>query len=176
MVFTTSETAPIATDSAESITEKTNPFDWVCLQYATNECEEQLPGFDDYGDRLLQYDIRGCYNQQAKEHCKLLFSRSLCWTVTILNLIKAIMMLFVAYGSSETPILTIGDAIESFLMEEDHSTRAVGLISMASMEDQGKIRAMKDQEGFPSRTKFRFKRKRKFAAAGYYRWVVSTAV
>ncbi|KAK1473981.1 hypothetical protein CCUS01_05571 [Colletotrichum cuscutae] len=41
----------------------------------------------------------------------LLFSSVLCWTVTALNVIKGLLMLFVAYGNTERPVLTIGDAI-----------------------------------------------------------------
>ncbi|KAK1460952.1 hypothetical protein CMEL01_15249 [Colletotrichum melonis] len=56
-------------------------------------------------------------------HRKLLFSSTLCWTVTAFNFAKGVLMLFVAFGmGEEDPLMTIGDAVTSFLEDQDEST------------------------------------------------------
>ncbi|OHF03303.1 hypothetical protein CORC01_01356 [Colletotrichum orchidophilum] len=67
--------------------------------------------------------VTECYSQKTEEHCKLAFSSALCWTVTAFNFAKGVLMLFVAFGmGDEDPIMTIGDAVASFLQHRDEST------------------------------------------------------
>ncbi|CAI0645578.1 unnamed protein product, partial [Colletotrichum noveboracense] len=93
------------------------------------------------GGRNLQYSeavlslpiqnsaIKQCYAQRTPDHCKLLYSKTICWTVIGVNLFKAILMLLVAYGSYEKPILTIGDAVASYLEDIDKTTTSMCLTS-----------------------------------------------
>ncbi|KAJ0269270.1 hypothetical protein COL940_012603 [Colletotrichum noveboracense] len=76
--------------------------------------------------------VRCCYNNETDEHSKLFFSRSICWVVTTLNLVKAILMVLVAYdgiGNVEQPILTVGDAVASYLQDPDDHTQRMCLKS-----------------------------------------------
>ncbi|KAK0369045.1 hypothetical protein CLIM01_13602 [Colletotrichum limetticola] len=106
-------------------------------------------------------EVQGCYSQKTEERCKLMFSKTLCWIVTTLNLVKGILMLFVAYGNSERPLLNIGDAIESFLIEEDRYTRGMGLRSQAIQRKSGWWNA--------NLQKFDTTRRRKFVAGSLCR-------
>ncbi|KAF6828995.1 hypothetical protein CMUS01_08354 [Colletotrichum musicola] len=73
--------------------------------------------------RPLGTKVLECYSQKTDEHYKLFFSSILCWTVTAFNLVKAVLMLFVALGmGDEDPLMTIGDAVASFLQHRDETT------------------------------------------------------
>ncbi|KAF6796528.1 hypothetical protein CSOJ01_13126 [Colletotrichum sojae] len=61
--------------------------------------------------------------QKTDEHCKLFFSSTLCWVVAAFILLKAVLMLFVAFGmGDEDPLMTIGDVVASFLERQDEPT------------------------------------------------------
>ncbi|KAF6790759.1 hypothetical protein CSOJ01_14451 [Colletotrichum sojae] len=67
------------------------------------------------------------YSQRNDEHCKLKFSNLLCWIVVAVNLLKVALTLLVAFGRGESPLLTVGDAVASFLEHGDETTRGMCL-------------------------------------------------
>ncbi|KAF6802448.1 hypothetical protein CSOJ01_11575 [Colletotrichum sojae] len=90
-------------------------------------------------------------------------SNPLCWAVTALNLLKGILMLFVAFGSDEeTPLLTVGDAVASCMKEEDTSTESMCLAPRARIKKQNWDKIAVPYEAKP---------RRKFAAASFVRWI-----
>jgi hypothetical protein len=78
------------------------------------------------------YPVDYCLSERAEEHCKLQFVPAIAILVTILNLCKAILIFYVAFGttSTEEPLLTMGDAVASFLEEEDHTTKDMCLLTV----------------------------------------------
>lgn len=118
----------------------------------------------------LGLDVRGCYNKETFEHSRLFFSRAICWVVTTLNLAKAILMLFVAYdgiGNTEKPILTVGDAVASYIQIPDGHTQKM---------------CLKSKKGFskenwePSPKHFDHTRHRKFSGGSISSWVVCVSL
>lgn len=75
------------------------------------------------------FEVEFCLSQQTDEHCKLQFSLQIVIVIIIINTLKMILMLYVVFGLSETPLMTIGDAIASFLNEEDSTTKGCCLVS-----------------------------------------------
>lgn len=110
------------------------PYLWMCGQSGervagilagNSTCEDYLLELrtTSGGWKPLGSSVKECYSQKTEEHCKLLFSSALCWTVTAFNLAKGVLMLFVAFGmGEEDPLMTIGDAVASFLQYQDEST------------------------------------------------------
>jgi hypothetical protein len=77
----------------------------------------RLPCVDmdiDYASYLVDY----CYVQQTPEACRLYFIPSIGVIVVLMNLSKAVAMLLVAMRRRQ-PLLTVGDAVASFLEDED---------------------------------------------------------
>ncbi|KAF6802962.1 hypothetical protein CSOJ01_11236 [Colletotrichum sojae] len=145
--------------------------DWICKDWEPKSnsdektpCDDMLPRFKaEPGEwKLHGYRFKECYSQKTEEHCKLLFSSGLCWTVTVLNLLKAVLMLFVAFGGGERPILTIGDAVASFLKEEDPATKAMCLKSKKDFWKKDWLDMARQYDPRP---------RRKFAAATRARWL-----
>ncbi|KAF5515329.1 hypothetical protein CGCS363_v000120 [Colletotrichum siamense] len=152
-------------------------YKWLCKEHAYmmgNDYEGESPCDDMVANikkgsipwRPLGFEVRACYNKETAEHSKLFFSRSICWVVTTLNLVKAILMVLVAYDgidNGEQPILTVGDAIASYLQDPDKYTLKMCLKSK-------KCFTKKDWE--PSAKPFQATRHRKFSGGSVSRWVV----
>ncbi|KAJ4311882.1 hypothetical protein N0V94_007729 [Neodidymelliopsis sp. IMI 364377] len=100
------------------IKEITNPsHKWM----VAGECG----GYCNHSGRPVDY----CLSERAVPHCKLRFNPVIAIIVTVLNIFKAVLMFCVVYLIDEDPIMTMGDAIGSFLDERDIVTKDIGLLS-----------------------------------------------
>ncbi|KAK1849673.1 hypothetical protein CCHR01_07728 [Colletotrichum chrysophilum] len=145
-------------------------FNWLCKD--DTPCDEKVVNMKEGSIpwKPLGLDVRGCYNKETFEHSKLFFSRAICWVVTILNLAKAILMLFVAYdgvGNTEQPILTVGDAVASYIQIPDWHTRKMCLKSK---------KCFSKENWEPSPKHFDPTRHRKFSGGSISRWVVCVSL
>ncbi|KAL8685755.1 MAG: hypothetical protein Q9218_007560 [Villophora microphyllina] len=64
-----------------------------------------------------------CLSQPVKEHCRLQFSLALLVMVIICNATKALCMILMIYQNDSEPLVTLGDAVASFLDGPDPTTR-----------------------------------------------------
>lgn len=68
-----------------------------------------------------------CLAQEMDERCMLQFSLPIMFVVIICNLIKLICMIYVLLKEKSPPLVTLGDAIVSFLNEPDPATSDICL-------------------------------------------------
>lgn len=80
-----------------------------------------------------------CMSEPAQPECRLQFSVYLLAIVMAFNAVKCVVILVAARGIKEKPLLTIGDAVATFLEREDESTKGIGWV-----EQQDILRAKKD--------------------------------
>ena len=81
--------------------------DWsLCVANAGNNC----------------YPIQYCLSKSIEEHCRLQLSLLLMCIVISCNSIKAVCMYLFLKHQKHPPLVTLGDAIESFLQHRDLST------------------------------------------------------
>jgi hypothetical protein len=73
--------------------------------------------------------VKYCLSQKVKEHCKLQFSLALMLVVLCTCFFKSLVMFTVAFFVYETPLMTTGDAIESFMRRPDPYTKNMCLAS-----------------------------------------------
>lgn len=114
-------------------------------------------------------EVLYCLAETIEEHCKLEYSTHLAVLVIILNAMKAILMFYLALGISEAPLMTVGDAIASFLETPDPSTQGMCLVTKEEIRNG----AMKGAGWAPTAKQYEGRRRRKFAAASRSRWVIS---
>jgi hypothetical protein len=76
--------------------------------------------------------IEYCLSERAEEHCKVHWNLSIAALVTVLNVLKAALIFYTAFFTKEQPLMTMGDAVASFLEVEDPTT--IGFC-LASRED-----------------------------------------
>ncbi|KAF3045926.1 hypothetical protein E8E12_007517 [Didymella heteroderae] len=93
-------------------------------------CYSSLEG---YCDRY-EYPINYCLSESADPKCRLHFNTVIAVIVTVLNFFKAVLMFYIVYSTKENPLMTIGDAVASFLDEKDVSTKGSGLQSLTDLK------------------------------------------
>lgn len=102
-----------------------------------------------------------CLSQPAGDVCKLYFSPAIAGAVISMNAIKAICIGLVLYTLKDTPLLTLGDAVASFLDFPDDTTSNMGVVS------RGDLRSSNGYSTWISGPKlFDASRKRRFHATG----------
>lgn len=113
-------------------------YPWICSNAGCDDpCQFHLPEVladaSHWKPRLqtnqAEVEVEYCLSQQTPEHCKLQFSVQIVIVVIFINTLKMILMLYVVFGLNEAPMMTIGDAIASFLNEEDPTTQGCCLVS-----------------------------------------------
>jgi hypothetical protein len=68
-------------------------------------------------------------SQRAVQHCKLKVTLPILILVTLTNLLKAGLMLYTVLRINEDPIMTIGDAVASFVSKADKHTPGMCLVT-----------------------------------------------
>ena len=105
------------------------PYAWMCDRFDSYPedviCNKTYPTKQAAaGDWIVKnFNITGCSSQKVKELCSVKFHLGIGITVILANLGKAICMAVVCVLVADRPILTIGDAVTSFLRTPDRSTR-----------------------------------------------------
>ena len=115
----------------------------------------------------IPYDsvyIQYCLSERVKECCKLQFSLVIMIVVIICNLIKTICMGTIAWKQDPEPLVTLGDAISSFLDRPDVTTEGNCIIGRTRLENN------KPWDSISSI--WEPKRLRWFRAASLRRWLV----
>jgi hypothetical protein len=101
-----------------------------------------VEGYGGSGPDLMEngttplFPVDYCLSERADPHCKLQFVPAIAILVTMLNLFKAGLILFVAFSATdEEPLLTMGDAVASFLEQEDPTTRNMCLLTLHDVKN-----------------------------------------
>ena len=113
----------------------TIPQDWMCSAYSGLSCtvNELLADSSAWkiNDSLAlsatetysqQYPVLSCLSQPVGDHCTVQLSLIIVGVVIACNTIKLTCMLLMLLHQKSIPLVTIGDAIESFMLDEDHTT------------------------------------------------------
>lgn len=112
----------------------------------------------------LNYHVAYCLSERVPQLCKVQSNLHLAIVVIVLNLAKAAIMLFLATQTKETPFMTIGDAIASYIEVPDIATRDMCLASRSEIENQPGFWVKGGRPTSPGR-------QRLFTAASKQRWI-----
>ena len=136
------------TDPSKAIASNfTPPYLWICYDYLKDgqkhssgvSCDPNsiiqrkqdtnwtISGYDDGEKFPIQY----CLSQPVTERCKVQFGLPIMLAVIGCNLMKCLCMLLTLWWQRSPPLVTLGDAIESFLQNVDPSTKDMCLAGKA---------------------------------------------
>lgn len=124
------------------------PGDFTSWDFSTNETR-------------IQY----CLSRRVEEHCRLQFSLVIMIVVIMCNLIKTVCMSIIAWKQDSEPLVTLGDAIASFLDRPDVTTEGNCIVGKNRFEHSGSWGLLV--------SRWDPKRLRWFRAASQRRWLVS---
>lgn len=99
-------------------------------------CSTILPKVKAHAERWNSggYDIDYCLSEPVQGKCSLNFSLPIVVVVMICNVGKALTMFFIAFRIRDKPLITIGDAIKSFLEVIDPTTHGMCLVGRESIK------------------------------------------
>ncbi|KIW21469.1 hypothetical protein PV08_02049 [Exophiala spinifera] len=177
-------------DFPEVITPKYNAFSWICddpnVANETNTCCENKYGFVPCNkitpkllDRANQWSTGGfevdhCLSETVESRCHLHFSLDLMIVVLAFNILKVIGISYVAFRLGESPLVNIGDAIQSFLRHPDGTTEGMCLSSHESVVASAKLGGGYSTTTMP--TRYSPKQRRYLHAATWNQWLFVTAL
>lgn len=115
-----------------------NPFSWICSgDHGTMDCTS--PGYVYCPPAVKSIDrndwkpfgvpVSYCLATRKEEQCVLQFTVPLAMVVVVFNLLKAATLFLVYFRTSEETLITIGDAVSSFVQKPDTTTRDICLLS-----------------------------------------------
>ncbi|KAF2683140.1 hypothetical protein K458DRAFT_390412 [Lentithecium fluviatile CBS 122367] len=115
-------------------------FNWICSMpnnfdsYGRERCLDKLDDVKSASDSwTVLFPVDYCLSERTG-HCKLQYMPSITILVTVLNLFKAVLIFYTAFGIAEEPLMTMGDAVASFLKKEDLTTKGMCLLSMREVK------------------------------------------
>lgn len=94
------------------------PYSWTCTQSASERCPHPAPKNWTVLDSPIEY----CLSERTEPSCKLQFSLVIMVIVILCNFAKCLCMGLTLWKPSSMPLLTLGDAITSFLDLPDPNT------------------------------------------------------
>lgn len=125
-----------------------NPYPWICnapdglSRYGFTEeerdseyCSNKVSKVKSHATtwNVRGFDIEYCLSERVEGQCSLNFNLYIIVVVMICNAAKALTMIFIAFGIKDRPLITIGDAIHSFLNINDPTTKGMCLIDKAGI-------------------------------------------
>ncbi|MCJ1281575.1 hypothetical protein MMC26_000895 [Xylographa opegraphella] len=153
---------------------------WVCTSsaaYPASRCDVGTSKPDPSNWKFVGHPIAYCLSQQAEEICRFEFSMQLLLAVILCNLITAICMAVTILQQKEPTLVTIGDAISSFLDAPDPTTIKNCMMSRADVVRgrwgrQKRFPCEQIRSQSPLRRAWSAKSQRWFSAASGRRWLV----
>lgn len=82
----------------------------------------------------MGWDVDYCLSEPVEGKCSLNFSLSIIIVVIVCNVVKALVMLYIAFSIRDKPLLTVGDAVDSFLNFNELNTKEMCLASKESIQ------------------------------------------
>ncbi|KAI9738738.1 MAG: hypothetical protein M1834_008243 [Cirrosporium novae-zelandiae] len=140
-----------------AVTEMSLPTEWLCLQHSewytgSGSCDTKVAVqhasswsweyvFTAYenGEYSASATIDYCMSEVVEGHCKLYFNVTVMAIVLCCNLAKTVCMFLTVYKQSNEILVTVGDAIVSFLDNPDLTTKGMCLLSKTDV-DKGEWR------------------------------------
>ena len=122
---------------AKDTMERRQSGPWICKHVRMGpSCDRKLEDFQSnysgwhftiYGKgRHADFDMNGsldyCLSENATQHCKNYWNLPFAAIVVAVNFLKAVLMFYTALGIQEQPLMTMGDAVVSFLTMQDPTT------------------------------------------------------
>jgi hypothetical protein len=79
--------------------------------------------------RIYHNNITKCWSEKIEEHCTINYSLQLAIIVIVFNFFKIVLFFGILFGVCDQPLITMGDAVSSFLELPDNTTEDLCLMS-----------------------------------------------
>ena len=118
-------------------------YDWICETTPGGNqkmCDLRQAAANVSSTLFHTWNIQYCLSQRVEEHCLLQFSPTIMVIVIMCNLVKMTVMMWIAWRQDWEPLVTLGDAIASFLDDPDPTTKGNCLAGKNRFDDNENLR------------------------------------
>ena len=99
-----------------------SPSDWICPDRDVRPCSPARERADAVNWEWYKTKISYCLAQQVEPRCELQFSIAIMIIVLVCNMCKGLCMAVMIWRPDWLPLITIGDAVASFIQQPDPVT------------------------------------------------------
>ncbi len=130
-----------------------DPYEWICdddhlgdkidlgptidlsFSVGAHPCYAEVSKLEAVAD---QWSVSGlavqyCLAEPVTETCTLTFSLDIAIVVMVFNVVKILCMCYVAFLIRDRPLITVGDAVESFLKVVDETSKGMCLLTQKNV-------------------------------------------
>jgi len=120
-----------------------NDFEWLCNHESVGDRRCDIGKAREKAATgnwvIFGFNVTSCLSRKEKEACSVNFSLVIAIIVIITNLGKAVCIASVCFLLNDQPLLTIGDAVNSFMRLRDCSTEGLGLITKRDIRENQQV-------------------------------------
>lgn len=114
-------------------------YNWICeanyKDITLGSCRSSVDGVKDGAPWTVNgFKVDYCLSEIAPSLCKLHILVRVGWLATSLNLIKALLIYYTIFIIKDGPILTMGDAVASFIQRPDPRTKGLCLSTVKHLK------------------------------------------
>ncbi|KAK7708318.1 hypothetical protein SLS57_009052 [Botryosphaeria dothidea] len=158
-------------------------FSWICSQDDSYP-EYNIPGAicsdgawqsvrDDSSRWSVNgYDVEYCISEVVEDQCRLNVAINLLIVVIVFNAVKVVVITLVIWKIRDRPIVTVGDAAESFIRQPDITTKGMCLLTRADASKQSS-KNVQFAYGPVEPKPYKMEKKRRGSAASKARWATA---
>ncbi|KAL2857608.1 hypothetical protein BJX68DRAFT_263170 [Aspergillus pseudodeflectus] len=173
--FVMQQLAPRPADSQQ------DPFGWVCMEGSkvsdsARQCQSELASVKRDANSTRGWVVDGykvdyCLVEETPQKCTLEYSLTLSIVVLVTNGVKIAVISGTILSLRANPLLTLGDAVASFLSVPDERSRGMGLITKAMATAEKQPHGKQDDGDLPE---YNPRPKRRWRSVSIERWVVTS--
>ncbi|KAJ0417378.1 hypothetical protein BJY00DRAFT_303509 [Aspergillus carlsbadensis] len=157
-----------------------DPFGWVCMQAdvmsdSARQCQSELDAVKQRANSTGEgwvvdgYKVDYCLAEETPQKCTLEYSLALSIVVLVTNGVKIAVILATILSLRANPLLTLGDAVASFLTVPDEGSRGMGLLTKEMVT--AKRKPGSKQDNLPA---YNSRPKRRWTSVSLERWAVTS--
>jgi hypothetical protein len=119
-------------------------YAWICGQGRGDNncfshppppsCSSQISSLDPNTWKPLGSTVSYCLSEAIGQRCRLEFSPQIAGVVIVFNFIKVLILAYTFFCLNEDPLMTMGDAVASFLGKRDETTKELCLMGKDNVE------------------------------------------
>lgn len=116
-------------------------YEWICTDIPENwlsGCTSLSSKFKDDPQSwtVHRIPVQYCMAEQPAQICQLQYIEKIAIIVIAMNVIKAMVIFYTAFGIKENPLMNMGDAVASFIRSPDPTTKNMCLLTMAEVKQR----------------------------------------
>ncbi|KIX96455.1 uncharacterized protein Z520_07721 [Fonsecaea multimorphosa CBS 102226] len=137
-------------------------YAWMCADYVSGCGDPAVTKSMKTSWTLYDYPVDYCLSERVQEDCTFRMSVPIMLIVCVCNITKLVCLVLALLLIKEAPLLTIGDAVASFMRNKDPNTTNMALVPRSEFDQKSNWK--------PKSLPYDNPRRRYFSSASSWKW------